>query len=163
MQTRQPEMLTIEEPLALHRRRRLYHGHHETGRTLRKINAGKRPVDLERPRLACLRVEMVPVAQVKRHVAVLLNLEYYDVSARRANCPSLEKNGVAGLRGEPYELIHHRPFCECPPQILCSGMWLQASLNTAFRTHLEYDPCLGLRGLARRQQIRVRISGMHLD
>jgi hypothetical protein len=74
MQTPQPEMLTIEEPLALHRPRRLYHGRHETGRTLRKINAGKRRVGLEHPLPACLPVEVVPVAQVKRHVAVLLNL-----------------------------------------------------------------------------------------
>jgi hypothetical protein len=42
-------------------------------------------------------------------------------------------------------------------------MWLQANVNVAFCTRLEYDPCLGLRGLARWQQIRMRISGMHLD
>jgi len=59
-QAPQPEMFTLKEPLALHRRRRLHNGRHQPARTLGKIYAGKRLIDFEFPRLACLCVQHVP-------------------------------------------------------------------------------------------------------
>src|SRR5208337_855579 len=154
---------TKKEPLSQNRLRLFQHRHHRTYRTLCKINAGKRLIDLECARLACLGVNMVPVVQAKRHVAVLLNLEHHDVAAQSVNCPSRQEDAVAGLRSEAYEVVRHRPVRERPPQIICSGTWLQAPIDAAFCPRLQHDPCFGLPGLARWQQVRMRIRGMHLD
>jgi len=59
-------------------------GRQQTASTLPKVDAGKRLVHLERAwALACLGVDMIPVVQAKRHVAVLLDLEHHDVAAQR--------------------------------------------------------------------------------
>ena len=71
----------MKESLAFHRGRCLDHRCHPTDRTFRKINAGHRLVNLKCPRLSCLRINMIPVVQTKRHVAILLNLEHYKVAA----------------------------------------------------------------------------------
>ena len=52
-QAPQPERVAIEEPLALHRRLCLHHGHHQPGCTIHEIDAGKRLIDLRVP-AACL-------------------------------------------------------------------------------------------------------------
>ena len=54
-------------------------------------------------------------------------------------------------------------FVERPPQIVCRGAWLQARIDAAFWPRLQHHPCFGLPGLARWQQVRVRVRGMHLD
>src|ERR1017187_9943843 len=113
-------MVTLKESLAFHRGRRLHYGRHPTDRTLGKINAGKRLVDLECPWLSGRRVNMAPVVQAKRHVAVLLNLEHHDVATERVNRPSRQENAVAGLRSEPCEVVRYRPVREGLPQIRCS-------------------------------------------
>ena len=73
---------------------------HQAGSVFWKVNAGKRLIDLEWPRLSCLRVYMTPVVKAKRHVAVLLNLKHYDVAAQRVNRPSRDEDAIAGLRGD---------------------------------------------------------------
>ena len=153
----------MKESLAFHWRCRLYRGRNQTGHTTsRKVNAGKRLIDFERPRLACLGINMVPVVQAKRYVAVLLNLEHHDVAAQSVNRPSRQKNAVAGLRSEACETVRHRPVRERRPQIVCSRAWLQARVDAAFGPRLQHDPSFGLPALARRQEVHVRIRGMDL-
>ena len=116
-QSPQPEMFTPKESLALHRGRCLHHGLYQTDRTFRKINAGHRLIDLECPWLSCLRINMVPVIQSKRHVAILLNLEHHKVAAQRVNRACAEENGVTGLRSQTCEVVRHCPVRERAPQI----------------------------------------------
>jgi hypothetical protein len=154
----------MKESLPFHGSRRLYHWRYPTGRTtLRKINAAKRLIDLEWPRLAGLGIDMVPVVQAKCHIAVLLNLECYEVSAQSVNRPSRYEDAIAGLRTETYEVVRHRPIRKRPPQIVWSSAWLQARTDAAFWRCLHHDPSLGLPGFARWQQALIRIRGMHLD
>jgi hypothetical protein len=119
------------------------------GRTLGKINASNRLIDLECAQLSGLRVNMAPVAKAKRHVAILLNLEYHDVAAQRVNRASRQENGIAGLRSEPYKVVCHRPVCDRSPKTGCSDARLQARIDAAFCRGFQHDPCFGLRGLAR--------------
>jgi hypothetical protein len=133
------------------------------GRTLGKINASNRLIDLECAQLSGLRVNMAPVAKAKRHVAILLNLEYHDVAAQRVNRASRQENGIAGLRSEPYKVVCHRPVCDRSPKTGCSDARLQARIDAAFCRGFQHDPCFGLRGLARRHQVRILFPGMHLD
>jgi hypothetical protein len=163
-QTPQPEMFTMKESLAFCRCCRLHHGRDQAGRTtLRKINAGKRLIDLKWPPLASRRIDRVPVVQAKRHIAVLLNFECYDVAAQSVNRPSRYEDAIAGLRTEPYEVVRHRLISDCPPQVVCSSAWLQTRINAAFWRCLYHHPSLGLPGFVRLQQAPIRVRGMHLD
>jgi hypothetical protein len=58
-------MFTMKESLALRRGGRLHHGRHQASRTVREINAGKRLIGLERPRVVRLGVNMTPVVQAE--------------------------------------------------------------------------------------------------
>ena len=100
MQTPQPEVLTMKEPLAQNRGLGLHEWRLQTGRTLSEIDAGECPIDLELPRLTCLRINVAPVVEAKCHVAVLLNLEYDSAPTQGVNRPDRKENGVARLRGE---------------------------------------------------------------
>src|SRR5665811_2632718 len=112
---------------------RLHHGRDQAGRTIvRKINACKRLIDLKGPLLASLRIDMVPVVQAKRHIAVLLNFECYDVAAQGVNRPSRYADAIAGLRTEPYEVVRHRPIRKRLTQIVWISAWLQARIDAAF-------------------------------
>src|ERR1039458_8519107 len=97
-QAPQSEMFTVEQSFAFHWGRRLHQGRHPTDRAFRKINARKRLIDLECTRLSSLRVNIAPVIQAKRHVAILLNFEHDKVSAKRMHRPSRQENSFAGLR-----------------------------------------------------------------
>src|ERR1022692_804096 len=157
-------MFTMKESLAFCRCCRLHHGRDQAGRTiLRKINACKRLIDLKWPPLASLRIDMVPVVQAKRHIAVLLNFECYDVAAQGVNRPSRYEDAIAGLRTEPYEIVRHRPIRKRPPQIVWSSARFQARIDSAFGRCLYHHPSLGLPRFARWQQALIRIRGMHLD
>jgi hypothetical protein len=74
-------MITMKEPLAQHRRRFFHHRHNGTDGNLAQINAGQRLIDLQRPMLARLGIDVVPVVKTKRHVAVLLHFKNHNVSA----------------------------------------------------------------------------------
>ena len=94
----QPKMFTVKEPLAQHRLCLFHHRHHRTNRTLRKINAGHRLVNLQWSRLAGLGINMVPVVKTKCHVAILLHFKNHHV-AQRVNGPGRYENSVARPSG----------------------------------------------------------------
>ena len=104
-QAPQPERLTMKEPLPLDRGLRLHQGRHQTCRTIYKVNTGKRLIDLKWSRLSCVCVNMAPVIKAKRNVAVLLNLKHYDVAAQRVNRSRRDKNAIAGLRRNTYQVV----------------------------------------------------------
>ena len=89
-------MFTVKEPLAQHRLHLFHHGHHGTNRTLRKINAGHRLINLQWSRLAGLRINVVPVVKTKRHVAIFLHFKNHQV-AQRVNGPGWQEDAVARL------------------------------------------------------------------
>ena len=105
VQSRQPEVLAVKQALAFHRRRGFHYRRHQAAGTPHKIDAGKRLIHLERSRLARLCVNVIPVIQAERHVAVFLNLEHHDVAAQRVNRSSRQEDGVAGLGSEVCETV----------------------------------------------------------
>jgi len=76
--------------------------------------------------------------------------------------PSRQEDGVAGFRREAREATGHRSVRERLPQIGFRGAWLQACIDAAVWPRLQHDPRFGFAGLARWQQVRVRIRGMNL-
>ena len=117
---------------------------------LGKINAGHRLIDLQRPRLACLGIDVVPVVKTKRHIAVFLHFENHEL-AQRVNGPSRYEDAVTRLWREARQMVRHRPVRDRLPQIFRSGARLQARIDAAFGPCLQHDPCFGFAGLARRQ------------
>jgi hypothetical protein len=108
-QAPQPERLALKQSLTADRGRGFRDGLHQTARAAAKVDTVERLIHLERPRLACLRVHMIPVIQAKRHVAILLNLERDDTAAQRVNRPSGYEDGVARFRMEARDMIRHGP------------------------------------------------------
>ena len=162
-QAPQPERLAMKEPLPLDRRLRLHHGRHETCRTVYKVNTGKRLVDLECSRLSCLCVNMAPVIKAKCNVAVLLNLKHYDVAAQRVNRSRRDKDAVARLRRNTYQVVGQATVRKRLPENVCSGVRFQARIDAAFVSRLQHHPPFGLRPGRSRPQAPVRVSGVHLD
>ena len=68
----------------------LHRESHRANRDLLEIDAGHGLLDLQRARLARFGVDVIPVVQAKRDVAVLLHLEYHDVG-ERVNRPGLSR------------------------------------------------------------------------
>ena len=158
----QSEMFTIKEPLPQHRLYLIHHWHHWTDGTLRKINTGHRLINLQRPGLASLGINMVPVVKTKRHVAVFLHFKDYHIT-QRMNGSGRNENSVAGLRSERCELFRHRSVCERLPQSVCRGDRLETGVNAAFCSRLQHHPGFGLPGLACRDILGLLIRWMHLD
>ena len=129
-QTPQPEGFAVEESLALHGRRGFHRGRHQTA-CRGEIDAGKRLIDLKRPRLACLGVHMAPVVQAKRHVAVLLNFENHHAAAQSVYRSSRYEHAVTGFGSEACEMVRHSPVCERVPQNIRRGAWFQARIDAA--------------------------------
>ena len=98
------ERIALEEPLAPWHGL-AHEGCHGQDRTLREVHAGEGSIHLQRTRLARPGVDMLPVVETKRHVAVLLDLEDHDVAAQGVHNPRLHENGVARPRAEPGEQI----------------------------------------------------------
>ena len=89
-------MITMKKPLA-QRRRRLFHPRYNgTDCNLRKINASQRLIDLQRPMLACLGIDMIPVVKTKRHVAVFLYFKNHNV-VQGVDGSRLHQDSVARL------------------------------------------------------------------
>jgi hypothetical protein len=80
-QSPQPEWLAIEESFALNGHGGLYAGRDQAKVAPFKIYAGKRLIDLQRPRFSSLRVDVTPVVKAERDVAVLLDLEDNNAAA----------------------------------------------------------------------------------
>ena len=156
-------MLTFEEPLSCRRRGRLHDRHYRTRRTLGKIDTGDCLIDLEGSKLACPGVDVIPVVQAERHVAVLLDLEHHDVAAQSVNRPGGQEDCVPGLGSEAREVVRQRLVGEVQPQALSSGTCLEAGIYAAFRPGLQHDPCFCLTGLARGKVVRLPVRWVYLD
>src|ERR1035438_2917163 len=115
------------------------------------------------PRLVRPGVNMAPVVQAERDVAVLLNLKHYDAASQGVDGSSRQENAVTSLRSEVREVIGYGPVADRLAQILRRGAWLQAVIDTALRPRLQNHPCLRLSAFAWRQQVSVHVRGMHLD
>ena len=106
---------------------------------------------------------MVPVIQAKRNVAVLLDLEYHDVSAQGVNRARRRKTASPGFGVKHASWSATVPFgapaANRRPKYLVSGQHI--------RGFLLQPPALptlrSLGALARWQQVRIHLRGMHLD
>ena len=79
-----------------HRLDLFHHGCHRTDCALREIDAGHGLIDLQGPWLARLGIDVVPVEETKRDVAVFLHFKDHDV-AQRMDGPSPNQDRVARL------------------------------------------------------------------
>src|SRR3977135_2914194 len=97
-------MFTIEEPLA-QRGLPLLDDRHDRGDcSLRKINACHRLLDLQCSMLQGLGIDLVPIIETKRDVAVFLNLKN-DQVAQRMHGPCGDEDGIAGGWDEACEMV----------------------------------------------------------
>jgi len=85
LETPQSEMRTIDEPLAHGWLNRFHHRSDGLDGPLREVDAGQRRLGLQRARVAGFRIDMVPVIEPERNVAIFLNLEHHDAIAKRMN------------------------------------------------------------------------------
>ena len=143
-------MFAIKEPFALHGLELLNERHDRSDRSLRKINARHRLLDLQWSMLKSLRIDLVPIIETKCHVAVLLHLENHQV-AQRMNGPRADEDCIAGGWNEGCELMRYAAFCECFAQSVRRGLRRQARIDETPRAGPENDPRLGLAALANRQ------------
>ena len=74
-----------------------------------KINAGKRLIDLEWPRLSGFCVHMTPVVKAECHIAVLLDLKDNNIAAQGVNRSSRDEYAVAWLRDDAHEVVRDCP------------------------------------------------------
>jgi hypothetical protein len=93
-QSPHPEWFTIKESFALNGHVCLYAGRDQATDAPLKIYAGKRLIDLKRPWLSSLRVDMAPIVKAERHVAVLLNLEDNNITAQSVNRSRRDEYGI---------------------------------------------------------------------
>ena len=49
------------------------------------------------------------------------------------------------------------------PQIDASCAWFQTRIDLASKSSFNHNPCFGLPGFSRRNQVWMRIARMHLD
>ena len=74
------EVITMNELLPQHWRG-LFRGRRHRGYgTLLEVNAGYRLIHLQGPPFACPGIEMVPVVETKRDVAIVLDFKYHHVA-----------------------------------------------------------------------------------
>ncbi len=73
-------MIAMDQLLPRKRLGLVYLGRHGTNGTLLKIDAGHRLLNLERSTLARLGIDMVPVVETKRDIAVFLNFENHHIT-----------------------------------------------------------------------------------
>src|ERR1022692_3546031 len=79
------------------------------------------------------------------------------VSTESANSSFRVERGAGIL-----EVVRDCLVGKCMPQVAGSGARLQTRIDTAFFPCPSHSPCLGLSCLARWNQVRVRVAGMHL-
>src|ERR1035441_2252756 len=155
-------MFTIKKSFALHGRGSHHKGSHEATDAVRKINTGKRLIDLEWPWLSGLCVDMAPVVKAECHIAVLLNLKDNNIATQGVNRSSRNEYAVAWLRNDAHEVVRDGPVGKRIPQIAGSRTRFQARIDAASFICLNHDPRFGLPGFPRWNQVWVRIAGMHL-
>ncbi len=94
--SRQSKVFAAKQSFSQHRLDLFHHRHDRTNRTLVKINAGQRLIELQWSRLTGLGIDVVPIVQTKRHVAVFLHFEH-DHVAERVNRPGRHEGAIAEL------------------------------------------------------------------
>ena len=154
-QSPQPERFAIKESLALNGHGCLYAGRDQAAGAPFKIYAGKRLIDLKRPWLSSLRVDMAPVVKAECNVAVLLNLEDNNVAAQSVNRSRRDEYGIARLGGNAHQAIGNRAVSDGMPQTVGRRARFQARIDVAFLLCLDHDPSFGLSRLARWNQVWV--------
>jgi len=91
-----------------------------------------------------------------------LNLEHHHAAAQGMHRSSGQEDRVAWLGSKVCKLVRHRSLRERPPHIVRGCPRLQAGIDTAFRPRLQHHPSFRFPALTRRQQVHMRIRGMHL-
>ena len=76
------EVIAPDKFFAENRLNLFHHGFHRTNFALLEIDASHGLIDLQRPWLACLRIDVIPVEEPERDVAVFLNFKDHDVAQR---------------------------------------------------------------------------------
>ena len=94
-----PEMIAMDQLLPGKRLGFVDLRRNGTNGTLLKIDAGHRLIDLQRPPLSGLGINVIPVVETKSHVAVFLNLENHDI-AQGMNRPSPNEDAITDARGK---------------------------------------------------------------
>src|ERR1035437_4857258 len=139
-------MFTIKEFFALHGRGAPHDGSDEANVAARKINTGKRLIELEWPRLSGLCVNMTPIVKAECHIAVLLNLKDNDTASQGVNRSSRNEYAVAWLRDDAHKMVRDCPVGKRIPQIAGSRTRFQTRIDAASFICFNHDPGLGLPG-----------------
>ena len=156
------EMLAFYKLLPQDRGHLLDHRWERRDGALVEIDADERLIDLQRPMLTCLGIDVVPVVEAKRHVTVFLHFKD-DHVVQRVNRARPHKDGVVRIRHKAGQTVLHRAVRERVPQVVCRGRDLQARIDAAFRSiHQDY-PRLGLSRLTFWNKTSIPIVRMHLN
>jgi len=94
-----PKVIAMDQLLPRQRLGLVDLGSNGTNDALLKIDAGQRLFDLERPALAGLGINVVPVVETKGDVAVFLNFENHDIP-QGMNRPSPNEDAITDARGK---------------------------------------------------------------
>ena len=138
----------MNESLAQRRRRLCHPRDHGTDCNLRIINANQRLLHLQRPMLACLGVDMIPIIKTECYVAVLLDFKNHDV-LQGVDGARTHQDRVTGLWCEAGQVVLDFPVCNGAAKIICGRAGRQSSVDTAFGIRFQDYPCLGLACLPR--------------
>src|SRR5664279_1179872 len=111
----QQEGMAIEESLALNRCGSFDERRDQTTIARSELNAGKSLINLQRPRLFCLRVDMAPIVKSKCHIAILLNLENHDIVAQSVNRSRRDESCITRLRRNAHEVVRDGPIDQRTP------------------------------------------------
>jgi hypothetical protein len=94
-QSPHPEWFAVKEPLSLNGHVCLYAGCGQATIARPKIDARKRLIDLKRPWLSGLGIDMSPIVEAECNVAVLLNLEDNNTTTQSVNRSRGDENSIA--------------------------------------------------------------------
>src|ERR1035438_6890376 len=97
--------MAIKESLALNRCGSLHTGRDQAAIARSKLYAGKCLINLQRPRLQGLLVNMPPIVKPECHIAILLNLEDDNTLTQSVNRSRRDENGIARLRHNAHQEV----------------------------------------------------------
>ena len=90
------------QPLADRRLRRHHDRRQRFKLALLKVDTSQRPIDLKRTRLAGLRIDVIPVVEAKRDVAVFLDFEHQNAVAERVDDAGGDQNALRRARARSW-------------------------------------------------------------
>src|ERR1039458_2372402 len=105
---------------------------------------------------------MTPIVKAECYIAVLLDFKDNYTAAQGVNRSSRNEYAVAWLGDDAHEVVRDGPVGKRMPQIAVSRTRFQARIDAASISCLNHNPCFGLPGFPCRNQVWVRIAGMHL-